>query len=280
MKNTRRNFIGLSSIGLIGIIPSEKKRIFSIGKQENEESIIHPKYPSTLSDDISAVVGASHANFEKVREIVDARPELSKATWDWGFGDVESALGAASHMGRKDIAEYLMGHGARANIFTLAMLGKVDAVKSIIDAMLGIASNLGPHGFTLMHHAKIRLRRKNVEGTEKDTQEALVEYLEEIEGANTGAQSIEVTEAEKEIYLGKYTFGSGEDEFFEVKLNMRKFLALSRGSYFGRTLNKVGDHTFAPGGGPSVRIVFDVEDNKATAVTIHDPEVIITAKRV
>ena len=44
---------------------------------------------------------------------VDARPSLAKAAWDWGFEDWEDPLGAASHVGNHEIAEYLIGHGAR-----------------------------------------------------------------------------------------------------------------------------------------------------------------------
>lgn len=280
MRKTRRNFIGISSLGMLGVIPLQGNQIVRTKSLNASETALYSKYPTTHPDDISAVVGASHTNFEKVKELVDARPELAKATWDWGFGDIESALGAASHMGRKDIAEYLMSHGARADIFTFAMLGKLKAVKCIIEAVPGIESALGPHGFTLMHHANIRIRRKNVEGTEKSEQEALVEYLESIGGADIGSKSLEITEEEKQIYVGKYSFGTGDDQYFEVKLNSRKSLSFARGDSFGRTLNKVDEHTFAPGGGPSVRIVFDVADKSATAVTIHDPEVIVKASKM
>ena len=37
---------------------------------------------------------------------------LACATLDWGFGDWETALGAASHVGRPEIAEYLIANGA------------------------------------------------------------------------------------------------------------------------------------------------------------------------
>jgi len=58
---------------------------------------------------------------------------------------------------------------------------------------------------------------------------------------------------------------------------MRKTPSIGRGKDFGRALLKVGDHTFAAGGSPSVRIIFEVENNKATSVTIHDPLPIVKA---
>ena len=79
---------------------------------------------------VRSVVGASHSNLERVRELVLEQPALAKANWDWGFGDWESALGAASHTGRREIAEFLIAHGARPNLFSAAMLGEVDVVRA------------------------------------------------------------------------------------------------------------------------------------------------------
>ena len=274
MRHKRRDFLSHTSLGVVGILGSKS---LSFKKKSIISSSTYKYYPTTLPEDISAVVGAAHSNLDKVKELVDARPELAKATWDWGFGDVESALGAASHMGRKDIAEYLIKMGARPDIYTFAMLGKIDTVKSMINDLPGIESILGPHGFTLMHHAKIRLLRKNVKGEEKESQQELVNFLESLGTADIGQESMPISDEEKSIYVGQYTFGEGEDEYFDVKLNSRKMLSLGRGSYFGRGLHKVGEYTFTPGGGPSVRIVFEIEDGHAKSVSILDPEVVITA---
>ena len=79
---------------------------------------IADRFPSQDIESVREIVGAAHTRFERVKEMVVERPALAKASYDWGYGDWESALGAASHM------EY----GARPNIFTYAMLGKVDAI--------------------------------------------------------------------------------------------------------------------------------------------------------
>ena len=86
---------------------------------------LHAEFPSQEPALVREVVAASHTRLERVRELVSASPALAKAAWDWGFGDWESALGAASHMGRRDIAELLMGHGARPNLYTHTMLGRL-----------------------------------------------------------------------------------------------------------------------------------------------------------
>ena len=39
--------------------------------------------------------------------LLDEQPGLLNATWDWGGGDFETALGGAAHMGRRDIVQRL-----------------------------------------------------------------------------------------------------------------------------------------------------------------------------
>lgn len=287
MVKNRRNFIGKSALGVFGLF-SFSTSLYSNNNYPLIENTnlpqdgngISPLYPTQDYEIVREVVGAAHARFDRVKELVTERPELAKATWDWGFGDVETALGAASHMGRKDIAEFLIEYGARPDIYTFAMLGKMNAVKAMIEDMPGLQRINGPHGFTLIHHAKIRLMRKNVEGEEKEKQETLVAYLESLGDANIRAKSLDISEKEQKTYIGKYTFGNGKDEWFEVKLNRQKTLSMARGDNFGRALLKVDEHTFAPGGAPSVRIKFDVTDGVAKAVTVHDPTPIVKATRI
>jgi len=81
------------------------------------------------------MVGVSHNNLARVKELLARNATLSLASWDWGFGDWEDALGAASHVGRPDIAEALLAHGARPSIFSAAMLGQLDVVKAFVAAV-------------------------------------------------------------------------------------------------------------------------------------------------
>ena len=102
---------------------------------------------------VEEFVVQSHSNLDRVKELLAQEPALVNATWDWGGGDFESALGAAGHMGRKDIAEYLLFNGARLDIFAAAMLGKLEIVKAILDAFPDALESLGPHGISLLEHA-------------------------------------------------------------------------------------------------------------------------------
>lgn len=103
---------------------------------------------------VKEFVVAAHGDLAKTQSMLAAQPHLLNATWDWGGGDFETALGGASHMGRRDIAEFLLQQGARADVFALAMLGHLDAVKAFFAARPETAKCVGPHGIPLLAHAR------------------------------------------------------------------------------------------------------------------------------
>ena len=86
--------------------------------------------------------------------MLSAEPRLANAAWDWGGGDWESALGAAAHMGRRDIAEYLLACGARLDVFSAAMLGRLEIVRAMLDDNPALRAAPGPHGISLLAHAQ------------------------------------------------------------------------------------------------------------------------------
>ena len=104
---------------------------------------------------VQAFVGNAHGDLDAVRTALDAEPLLANAAWDWGGGDWECALGAAAHMGRRDIAELLLEHGARLDIFAAAMLGEVEVVRAMLTAHPELRNATGPHGIPLRAHAEV-----------------------------------------------------------------------------------------------------------------------------
>ena len=87
-------------------------------------------------------------------ELLAQEPGLVNASWDWGGGDFETALGSAAHMGRKDIANFLLEHGAHLDLFAAAMLGKLEIVKTALQAFPAALKTPGPHGIPLIAHAQ------------------------------------------------------------------------------------------------------------------------------
>ena len=103
---------------------------------------------------VKQFVIAGHGQLEKVKEMLAAQPALINATWDWGGGDFETALGGASHMGRADIARFLLENNARMDLFAAAMLGRLDIIKAAAAAFPNILRVPGPHKIPLIAHAE------------------------------------------------------------------------------------------------------------------------------
>lgn len=102
---------------------------------------------------VQAFVGAGHRNIDKVKALLKEHPTLLNAAHDWKYGDFETCLGAASHVGYKELAQYLIEVGAQGNIFTACLFGKMEVVKPMLEAFPTLLHAKGPHGFTLLHHA-------------------------------------------------------------------------------------------------------------------------------
>ena len=103
---------------------------------------------------VQEFVAKAHGELERVKELLMQEPALINASWDWGGGDWETGLGAAAHMGRKDIANYLLENGARLDLFAAAMLGKLEIVKAALEAYPRAIDVPGPHGIPLLAHAQ------------------------------------------------------------------------------------------------------------------------------
>ncbi|WP_309711840.1 hypothetical protein [Armatimonas sp.] len=112
----------------------------------------------------------AHSDLDMVKKLLEKEPGLLNAQIDWGGGDWECALGGASHMGRRDIVEFLLERGARPDLFCATMLGQLETVKAFLTLQPKMIDTKGPHGFTLHWHAQVG--GKNAE--------AVLDYLQSI----------------------------------------------------------------------------------------------------
>lgn len=280
----RRTVIKNSALGLLGLsIPS-----FVSAESRNSRSLLNNRissdvpiyWPNIDPEIVSEVVGKSHFNLERVKELVEPRPELARAVWEWRFGDFESAIGAASHVGRRDIAHYLISQGARPSIFTFAMLGAHDTVKSMIDFSPGIQTTMGPHGISLLDHAYSGERMKDkMTSKENDNVKKTIDYLESL-GNASGKKYIEETKEEQAKFLGDYKYGEGETDGFTIGLNMREKMTLGPLGGFGGALYKIKENLYTYNGAPSVNVTFDIQDDKVYSITVTDPVVTIVAQKI
>lgn len=97
----------------------------------------------------------AHSDLEMTRKLLDREPGLINAAIDWGGGDWETALGGASHMGRRDVVELLLSRGARSDLFCAAMLGQIEIVRAWLTLQPTLIDAKGPHGFSLHFHAQV-----------------------------------------------------------------------------------------------------------------------------
>lgn len=279
----RRSALKTYSLVMLGLaFPSSsfahQKPIWQPDLYDNNKLPEH--FPNISPKIVAEVVGKSHFDLDRVKELVEKRPELSRSVWEWRFGDFESAIGAASHVGRRDIALYLIGKGARPTLFTFAMLGDFNVVKSAIESLPGIQEVTGPHGISLLDHAYAGERMKDsMSTTEIERLEQTIEYLTKL-GSASGDKYMDVSSEEQKKYLGNYRYGEREKEGFTIDINMRKLLSLGPIGEFGGALYKIGDNNFIYNGAPSVEITFDIRDDKVYSMKVIDPEITIIAQKI
>lgn len=261
---TRRHFFSATAATTAGGWAAS-----ALGFADTQLAAIPSHFPQTDPELAQSIVGKSHFDIDAVRDLLREDPNLAKASWDWGFGDWESALGAASHVGRHDIVEVLLAHGARANLFTLAMMDKVDAVRAICAAVPGIQGVGGPHGITLMDHAVF------------GEADRVREYLTQLGGADAGATALPFEESQFGTYVGTYR-AEGLKPAILVMAHPRKGRGMGLKLEGGvlRILNRTGEHVFSPAGAPHVSVRFGVMGDRAEGLTIHRKTPMLSARRV
>lgn len=261
---TRRSFVHLPAAGLATLLPTSAAA--QPAAPGSGPADWFPRQDPALAKE---VVGASHGNLARVRELVERQPALAGAAVDWGFGDWETALGAAAHTGRREIAELLLANGAPPTLFSAAMLGQLDVVRALVTARPGVQAMLGPHGITLLAHAR----------TGGADSAAVVQYLESLGGADTRSATQPLAPADRDAVVGRYRFGPGPRDHFDVDID-RDQLGIVRPGADRRNLFHTGDLVFFPVGVPSVKIAFAREAGKVTRLSVADPQVLVIATRI
>ena len=245
--------------------------VLSVARTEGETSVEGAKvwgsFPSHDPELVAKAVGAAHGRLDQLRALVDPMPELAKAAYDWGYGDWEDCIGAASHVGSRECALYLLERGARPTLFTHAMLGHVEVVKATIGAQPGIERLAGPHGISLLRHAQA--------GGEQA--KAVVEYLDQL--GVTPPEPEQLTEERAKPFIGEYSFGPAADERFIVEMT-KMGLAISRSGFPSRRMTLNGGSEFHPVGARSVLLRFTLESGRATSVSVHGMGEVVVARRV
>jgi hypothetical protein len=261
-------FGSLSRRGFLGLAPALP---LAFSRQQPSAAVAVPpsNFPAQEPDVVKEMVGVAHGNLARVKELVSARPALARASWDWGYGDWETAIDAASHVGNRPIADYLIANGARPTIYTAAMMGQLTIVKSWVESVPGVQRNRGPHGLTLVAHA-----RAGGAGAGE-----VLKYLESLGDADRRYTDLPLADADVAAIVGEYAFGSGATERLKVVTNTRG-LGIQRPGFADRNLFHHGGLVFNPPGAESVKIRFTVVDGSARSLTVEDGAAVVEATRV
>ena len=229
---------------------------------------VDDSFPSQHPALAKEIVSVSHGNLARVRELVQQHPSLAKASWDWGYGDWETALGAASHTGRREIAELLLENGAPATLFSATMLGQLDVVKAFLAAMPGGQCARGPHSLSLMVHAKLG----------GPLAASVVTFLESLGDADLPLRNEPIATEDRAQMEGTYRFGDRPRDSFVID-TQQNALGINRPGATWRGLLHLGGLAFHPVGAPAVRVRFEREGSKVVALTLSDPDLIVRARK-
>lgn len=105
------------------------------------------------TDQIRDFVMACHGDFEKVKQLLSAFPQLVNAAHPWSEEDTETLIQAAAQVGNSAIAEYLLEKGAPLEICTAAMLGRESDLEKLLQEEPERINAKGAHGIPLLTHA-------------------------------------------------------------------------------------------------------------------------------
>ena len=239
-----------------------------------------PGWPEGIQgpDLIEKIVTVAHFSLDKAKEIVEPHPQLVKAAIDWGFGDWETPLGAACHMGRKDIATYLLSNGATPSLFSAVLFGDLPLVKQVVERHAGIERVAGPHSISLLAHARMGgVAAKDV-----------YDYLHSLGDADMAGPT-PLADNERKDICGSYQIEGDPSHIVEISDDTRAYANIPMYTYspqlnwkrtgtMARPLFHLGGRAFYPAGAPSIRIRFEQQAH-AAVMTVKDGGQVLTASR-
>jgi hypothetical protein len=238
-------------------------------------SDVFPAHPPELAREMVTV---AHFDLQRVKELVSTRQSLAKAAWDWGFGDWETALGAASHMGNRPIAEYLISQGAPPSLFSAVMLGQLEVVKTLVAAAPGVECMRGPHSISLLAHARMG----------GEAARPVFDFLQTFGDADADAPT-SLSAGQVAALVGTYVFGVGATQQVDLTADLKMYannkmythppqLNWTRKGTMTRPLFHLGNLAFYPAGAPTARVTF-TEVADGVVMTVSDGELALSARR-
>lgn len=110
----------------------------------------HPLPQNISQEEANQFIIFCHSDLESVKTKVTEKPEIVNV---YNPQAHETALGAAGHIGRRDIAEFLLDNGAVLELAAAAMLGMRDEVTEWLSQDATLAASGGAHNIPVAFHA-------------------------------------------------------------------------------------------------------------------------------
>jgi len=107
----------------------------------------------------------------------------------------------------------------------------------------------------------------------------VVDYLKTIEGADERLIDKPLAPEDVKKLSGTYSFGLTVYSRIEMTANANNQMQFGRPGRFPRGLTHLGSYEFAPVGAERVRVRFS-ETAAGMTLTVHDPDVVLTAKKM
>lgn len=141
--------------------------------------IVRPNLSDVPQARQSAITGASHVQFARLRELVgtDKRLTFSIST------DAELAIEACAHIGRHDIIRFHLDCGAPLSLPTATSLGDLDFVHWLLDQDPLLIHERGAHDFPVLWYAAIG-------GGSVEVAEALVDRGADVDQESDGVTTL------------------------------------------------------------------------------------------
>ncbi len=97
---TRKKFIISSVAGAAGMVLLPQ----IVTAQQTQPPMKQQKAPPLDKELVKEFVTVAHKDFDKVKSMLQENPDLLNACYNWKDWDWEDAIGAAGHMGLREMA--------------------------------------------------------------------------------------------------------------------------------------------------------------------------------
>jgi hypothetical protein len=163
MKFSRKDFIQATAAIAAGVtacaggLRSARASISSQAESKGSAAVggsfaVDPDWEAAHQDLVAEFVLPCHFSIEQAAAVLKQDRRLVNAR---NYSTDEAGIEAASHTGRRDIAQWLLGNGAPYTVHCAVMLGHTYAAQAFFDLDESQAGRTGAHGIPMMYHGAL-----------------------------------------------------------------------------------------------------------------------------